>query len=141
VLALVRAHAEAGGAYLTYELATGLVEPELAHSLAQRYEIVPRSLVFQAVPRRRVPVFRPVQLRWSELKERVRAAAPGDLVRQKVLSVCVRMLCHRGPYLVPLGRRAEAEEALRASLRLDSAFLPARLALALLEAMGRRGGP
>lgn len=121
ILAFVSNHLRQAPVYITGEVGTATMgdDAALAQAFAQRYELVPRGLVFQLTTDHSFQADAGADLVTRGLADGSFRFAVDDVVEQKILPAYVTMLVNRGRYLETYGRDDEAMQFYKKALALE----------------------
>ena len=117
--------------YMTSDLlASDSVNGELTRWLTQKYQLVPRGLVFDLTDDRNFRDLPDVRLQTRGLADGTLRFENDDVVKIKVLPAYTRMLTNRGRYFELFNQHDRAAAAFKEALALDPELVPAQQGLA-----------
>jgi tetratricopeptide (TPR) repeat protein len=119
-------------------LSSDSVNGELTRWLSQKYQLVPRGLVFDLAQGQGFHDSPDVHLQLRGLADGTLRFAKGDPVNVKVIPVYTNMLINRGRYLALFGQHERAIAAFEQALALNTDLALARQGLAESAAKARR---
>ncbi|HEY2568699.1 MAG TPA: DUF2723 domain-containing protein [Candidatus Udaeobacter sp.] len=117
--------------YMTSDLlSSDSVNGELTRWITQKYQLVPRGLVFNLSEDRNFRDLPDVPLQTRGLADGTLRFEKDDVVKIKILPAYARMLTNRGRYLALFNQYDRAATAFREALVIDPSLVPAQQGLA-----------
>lgn len=117
--------------YMTSDLlSSDSVNGELTRWITQKYQLVPRGLVFNLSEDRNFRDLPDVPLQARGLADGTLRFEKDDVVKIKILPAYARMLTNRGRYLELFNQHDRAATAFREALAIDPGLVPAQQGLA-----------
>jgi hypothetical protein len=117
--------------YMTSDLlSSDSVNGELTRWITQKYQLVPRGLVFNLSEDRNFRDLADVPLQTRGLADGTHRFENDDVVKIKILPAYARMLTNRGRYLELFNQHDRAANAFREALVIDPGLVPAQQGLA-----------